>query len=82
MENNTSSPIPSLNKKLKPIKSDIGKIKKDTEKIIEKKLKPIRKDISYIKKSVDILVATSDERTTILERKVKLIENHLDITQN
>ncbi|GEM_PF-1844425 len=58
-------------------------IARRVEPLLERRLKPIQKDLKYIRKTVDVIITSFDRRATNLEKKVKKIEEHLDLpTQN
>lgn len=46
---------------------------------LEQKLKPIKKDLAYIKKTVSVLVNRTDREETQLKKRVKRIEDHVDL---
>ena len=64
-------------------KSDINQIKNavrsEVKDEVKTQLKPLKKDLSYLKKTVETLIDVSDREDTFLKRRVKKIEEHLDL---
>lgn len=66
-------------------KSDLKQI----GNVVDEKLDPIKKDLKYLKKKVNridktlsLTVKNYDEGDVKLERRVKIIEKHLDLPEN
>lgn len=65
-------------------KSDVSQIRNvvhnEVETALEEKLKPVKKDLKYIKKTVGLIAKNYDEGDVKLSRRVKRIEEHLNLT--
>jgi len=68
-------------------KSDLNQIRvivsDEVDSIVDKKLdiklKPIKKDLQYIRKTANLIIKNYDEADVKLERRVRKIEEHLDL---
>lgn len=60
-------------------KSDLQQIGSVVDEKLDSKLKPIKKDLKYLKKTADVIVKNYDEGDVLLGRRVKKIEDHLQI---
>ena len=80
-----------LDKKLKPVKSDLKVLKKDlngtkdglksftTKDDLKNELKPIKKDVKRIKKDVSVMLDVFYRKDIKLKKRVSRVEEHLDL---
>lgn len=67
---------------IKSVISDLDDRVKNVEvtvSTLDKDMKNVKKDLRYLKKSVDFVVKNYDEGDVLLGRRVKKIEEHLQI---
>lgn len=60
-----------LKQELEPIKNDLETVKKD--------LNVVKKNVKYLKKTVDIIAKNYDTEDVKLQRRVRRIEEHLNL---
>lgn len=63
-------------------KSDLSQIGNVVDEKLDSKLKPIKKDLKYIKKTLDIVVQKYDEGDVKLERRLRKVEDNLNIASS
>ena len=55
-------------------------VQEETKKIVQKELKPIKADIVNIKSDINVIISLFDREYLDLSKRVKRIENHLDLS--
>lgn len=70
-----------LEKGLEPVKKDLIILKSDVT-ILKKDVKYLKKKVNRIDRTVSLTVKNYDEGDVRLERRVKIIEKHLDLPEN
>lgn len=67
-----------LDLKLKPIKKDLAGLAEGVTNL-QKDMKNVKKDLKYVRKTVTVIVKNYDEGDVMLGRRVRKIEEHLQI---